>query len=274
MLEGIKHYYEVFKYSAIIALKREMEYSSYRLCWLIMIPLQIFSGVYVLKVILDRIGTLNGWTFGQVAFLYGLGVFSHGLQDMFFIQTRHIESDVIRGNFDRFLVRPLGVFFQFCIGTVNLCGVYDLIPGIIIFLYGCMQVKFQWNIQNIFMLLIVIIGGTLIQAAIYTLTGSIAFWTKKSTVFVGINLELFDKTTQWPMVIYPNWFVRIFSFLIPMGFVSFYPACGFLGISSGISFPMPLEIPVWTLVVGIIWFWLARKFFYTGLQKKYESAGS
>lgn len=274
MLKAVKHYLEVLKYSAVIALKSEMEYISYTLCWLLMIPIQIFSGVYVLKVIMDRVGNLNGWTFGQVAFLYGLGVFSHGLQDMLFIQTRHIEYGIIRGEFDRYLVRPLGVFFQFCIGTVNLVGIYDLIPGVIIFAYGCVQVNFQWSIQNILMLLMVILGGTLIQAAIYTLTGSIAFWTKKSSMFVGVNLQLFDKTTQWPMAIYPHWFIRIFSFLIPMGFVSFYPACGLLKISSGVSFPLPLEFPLWTPLVGLVWFLLARKIFYLGLEKKYESAGS
>ncbi len=274
MLEKVKHYLDVLIFSAILAIKRGMEYISYTFCWLLMIPLEIFSGVYVLKVILDRVGTLNGWSFGQVAFLYGLGVFSHGFQDLFFIQTRHIENHVIQGRFDRFLVRPLGVFFQFCTGTVNFCGFYDLIPGIIIFAYGCKQVDFQWSIQNIFLLILVIIGGTMIQAAIYTLTGSIAFWTKKSAVFVKVNLELFDKTTQWPMAIYPNWFIRIFSFLIPMGFVSFYPGCGFLGISSGVSFPLPLEMAIWTPVVGLLWFILARKVFYLGLEKKYESAGS
>lgn len=274
MLKYIKHYLEVLKYSAVIAIKSEMEYISYTLCWLLMIPIQLFSGVYVLKVILDRVGTLNGWSFGQVAFLYGLGVFSHGLQDLFFIQTRHIEYSIIHGELDRFLVRPLGVFFQFCVGTVNFVGIYDLIPGIIIFAYGCIQVNFRWNIQNIVMLILVIAGGTLIQAAIFTLTGSIAFWTKKSAVFVGINLQLLDKTTQWPMAIYPHWFIRIFSFLIPMGFVSFYPACGLLGISSGVAFPLPLEIPILTPIVGLVWFMLARKVFYIGLKKKYESAGS
>lgn len=274
MREKIKYHWEVFKYYAILALKRECEYSSYLFCWMFMIPIQIFSGVYVLKVIMDRIGLLNGWTFGQVAFLYGLGVFSHGFQDLFFIQTRWIENDVIHGEFDRLLVRPLSVFFQFCIGTVNLCGLFDLIPGLIIFGYGCSVVDFQWTFTNIILLFLVIVGGTLIQAAIYTITGSIAFWTKKSAIFVGVNLEMFDKTTQWPMVIYPKWFIKIFSFLIPMGFVSFYPTCGFLGLSSNIDFPLPVEMAIWTPIVGILWFYIAVKVFNRGLNKKYESAGS
>lgn len=274
LIEKIKHHWEVFQYSAVLAFKAECEYTSYLFCWMFMIPIQIFSGVYVLKVLMDQVGELNGWTFGHVAFLYGLGVFSHGFQDMFFIQTRHIEGCVLRGEFDRSLVRPLGVFFQFCIGTVNLCGIFDLIPGLIIFIYGCVVLQFQWTVTNIVLLLLVIAGGTLIQAAVYTLTGSIAFWTKKSSVFVGVNLALFDKTTQWPMSVYPKWFIRFFSFLIPMGFVSFYPACGFLGIDSGIDFPIPLEMAVWTPVAGIVWFFIAMKVFNFGLRTKYESAGS
>lgn len=287
MIEKIKHHWEVLKYSAILAFKRECEYSSYLFCWMFMIPIEIFSGFYMLKVIMDRVGELNGWTFGQVAFLYGVGVFSHGFQDLFFIQTRWIESDVLEGGYDRMLVRPLGVFFQFCVGTVNLCGLFSLIPGIIIFTYGCIAVEFQWTLANALMLILVVVGGTMIQAAIYTLTGSVAFWTKKSQVLVGVNLQLFDKTTQWPMTIYPKWFIGIFSFLIPMGFVSFYPACGLLGIDSGIewpfaglltggaeSFPLPLEMAVWTPIVGFLWFLLAMKVFQFGLRAKYESAGS
>lgn len=273
-MKKIRHYLQVFQYSAYLAVRREMEYSSYLFCWMFMIPIELFSGVYMLKAIMDRIGTLNGWTFGQVAFLYGLGVFSHGFQDMFFIQTRHIENYVVEGEFDRYLVRPMGVFFQFCTGTVNFCGFFDLIPGIIIFGYGCAQVGFSWNFVNIVNLLLVVAGATLIQAAIYTLTGSVAFWTKKSSIFVSVNLQMFDKTTQWPMSIYPGWFIRLFSFLLPMGFVSFYPACGFLGRSSGIDFPIPLEMAVWTPVVGVVWFVLARKVFLWGLKSRYESAGS
>lgn len=274
MRKKICHYWEVLKYSAGLRLKVELEYSSYLFCWMFMIPLEIFSGIYVLKVVMDRIGMLNGWSFGQVAFLYGLGVFSHGFQDLFFIHTRYIENCIIQGEFDRMLLRPMGVFFQFCSGTFNLCGLFDLIPGLIIFGYGCIEVGFQWTFINIILLLLVIVGGTMIQAAIFTITGSIAFWTKKSSIFVVVNLQMFDKTTQWPMVIYPNWFIRIFSFLIPMGFVSFYPTCGFLGISSGIDFPLPLDMTIWTPIVGIFWFFLAKKFFYLGLETRYESAGS
>jgi len=274
MIDTIKHYLDVFKVSVKLEVASQMEYASYMFCWLLMIPLQGFSGIYVLKTIMTRIDTLNGWNFGQVAFLFGLALLSHGFQDMLFIQTRSIEYIILEGEFDRLLLRPMGVFYQFCISSFNLVGLFDMIPGVIIFLYGCKMVVFIWSPVNILCLVLITFGGTLIRAAVYTITGSIAFWTKKSSIFVDLNLAIFERTTQYPMSIYPNWFIRFFTFVIPIGFVSFYPVSGLLGIHAGNKFPIPLDLVIWSPIVGIICFIAARGIFLLGLNSKYESAGS
>ncbi len=273
-METIKHYLSVFGFSFRMALKAEMEYVSYTFCWLLMIPISCFSGFYVLKVIMEKSGDLNGWTFGQVAVLYGLSMFSHAFQDMFFIQTRGIENKILEGEFDRLLLHPMGVFFQFCTGMANICGIYDLLPGLIIFLYGCHLVEFQWTLLNIVRILIITAGGTLISAAVFTATGAVAFWTKKSGALLDFNLHMIGKTTSYPLNIYPGWFMRFFTFVIPLGFISFYPVCGLLGIESGMEFPLPLELPSVSLLVGIVSFIIGKKIFERGLKSRYESSGS
>lgn len=273
-MKKIKHYLSVFGYAFRMAAKSEMQYISYTVCWMIMIPLSVFSGFYVLKVIMEQAGELNGWTFGQVAFLYGLSMFSHAFQDLLFIQTRWIDETILRGEFDRMLLRPMDVFFQFCAGTANLAGIYDLIPGLVIFFYGCHLAGFQWSLINVLNILIITVGGTLISAALFTVTGTIAFWTKKVGDMVDFNLTIIGKTTGYPLSIYPKVLVNFFTFLIPLGFITFYPACGLLGIESGTSFPLPLELPVLSLVVGMVCFWLGKKFFDYGLKTRYESSGS
>lgn len=274
MIDTLKYYLSIFAISIKLEIASQLEYASYMFCWLIMIPIQGFSGIYVLKTIMSRIDTLNGWNFGQVAFLFGLALLSHGFQDMLFIQTREIEYRILNGEFDRMLLRPVGVFYQFCICTFNLVGIFDMIPGVIIFLYGCKMVGFIWSPINIIILILITLGGTLIRSAVYIITGSIAFWTKKSNIFVDLNLAIFERTTQYPMSIYPNWFIKFFTFVIPIGFVSFYPVSGLLGISTNIRFPIPLDLVIWSPIVGIICFVIARSFFLLGLNRKYESAGS
>ena len=64
------------------------------------------------------------------------------------------------------------------------------------------------------------------------------------------------------------------SFVIPLGFISFYPVCGLLGIESGMEFPLPLELPSVSLAVGIVSFIIGKKIFERGLKSRYESSGS
>lgn len=273
-MEKIRHYFSVFIYDFRLSFIKNMEYVSYTVCWMIMIPLSCFSGFYVLKVIMDSSGSLNGWTFGQVTFLYGLSMFSHAFQDLLFIQTRWIDDAILEGEFDRMLLRPMGVFFQFCCGSANISGIYDLIPGLIIFFYGCHLVDFQWTPGSILSIFVITAGGTMISAALYTITGSLAFWTKKSSMLVDFNLNLISRTTSYPLSIYPKWFARLFTFVIPLGFISFYPVCGLLELDSGMEFPLPVELPVFCLLVGAVCFWIGKKVFEYGLKSRYESTGS
>ena len=114
-------------------------------------------------------------------------------------------------------------------------------------------------------------GATLIRGALFTLTGSIAFWTKRSRSLIEVNLNLLEKATFYPLAIYPFAIQVLFTFLIPIGFISFYPACEFLQKED--RSPLPLEWAIWTPIIGCLFFALAIFVFKKGL-KNYESSGS
>lgn len=236
-----------------------------------MIPIQYFSGVWVLRIIIERFHALNGWEFPQLAFIYGLGLLSHGILVVFFINTWHIDNMVIEGNFDRLLLRPMNVFFQLIASYVNFIGLIDLIPGTIIFLYASHLVGMDWTFVNVIKLILTIIGGVLIRAALFIILGSVSFWTKRSGSLVGFTLTLLERTTMYPMNIYPLILQMILTFLIPIGFISFYPASEFLGKDSG--FNIPLSMALWTPLIGIVCFMISQFIFGLGM-KKYESSGS
>ncbi|MCK4799230.1 MAG: ABC-2 family transporter protein [Spirochaetes bacterium] len=271
MSNTLKHYLSVALCSTRLAIQRQFEYPIFLVSWVIINPLQYFSGVWLLKVLADRFHNLAGWNFPQIAFVYGLGLLSHGLQVVFFIQTWNMERFVVKGEFDRMLVRPMNVFFQFIIRNINLVGFTDMIPGTVIFLYASKQIGFVWNICNIISIIAVLIGGMLIRASIYTIFSSVAFWTYRSRSLITIVYNMMERGTLYPLSIYPRLFQLFFTFIIPIAFISFYPACDFLGQSDRTS--LPLGLVVWTPVVGIIIFWVAIGIFRFGL-KNYESAGT
>jgi ABC-2 type transport system permease protein len=271
MATTMRHYFSVAVCFARLAVQRQLEYPLFLVSWLLMIPIAYFSGLWVLKIITDRFQSLNGWDFSHLAFIYSLGQFSHGLLVVFFITTWYIDSMVIEGTFDRLLLRPMNVFFQLIVSYVNFIGIVDLLPGTILFIYASHLVSFDWSVVNILKLILIVIGGTLIRAALFICLSSVSFWTKRSTSLIGFTLNLLERTTVYPLNIYPLALQMIFTFLIPIGFISFYPASEFLGQSSG--FHIPFSMALWTPLVGIVFFMISQLIFNLGM-KKYESAGS
>ena len=271
MMSAVRHYASVAACFARLAIQRQLEYPLFLISWLLMIPIQYFSGIWMLRIIIDRFQPLNGWAFPELAFIYGLGLLSHGILVVLFINTWHMDSMVIHGQFDRLLLRPMNVFFQLVASYFNFIGLIDLIPGTIIFLYGCHLVGFEWSLVNIGKLALVLVGGVLIRAALYISLGTIAFWTKRNASMVRFAETMLERATMYPLSIYPYLVQALFTFVLPIGFISFYPATDFLRKETG--FEIPLDFALWTPLIGIACFALAQALFKLGL-KNYESSGS
>jgi ABC-2 type transport system permease protein len=270
-MSGVKHYFSVFGYYAKLAIQRQLEYPLFLVSWLLMIPTMYFSGIWMLKIIVDRFQPLAGWSFNDLAFLYGMSLLSHGLVVIFFIPTWGTERTVINGEFDRLLLRPMNVFFQFVTGYFNFIGLIDLIPGTVIFAYAAHSVGFNWSLENMVKLILVVIGGLFIRGSLYTIVGAIAFWTKRSGNLIGMTISMLERTTMYPLTLYPYVVQTVLTFLFPIGFISFYPSENFLGKTE--SLELPLGMAIWTPVAGLVCMSVAYAIFRSGLRK-YESAGS
>lgn len=253
------------------ALQSALEYPANLAGWLLANILQFGIGFATIKFVVEQFGTLKGWDFEELAFLYGLAVLSHGLSVVLFIPTWYLGYLVINGELDIFLLRPLNVLFQFLFMDVNLVGVTDLISGVIIFAYGCIKLNFVWSLPNILSIIAAIIGGTLLRGAIWLIWASRSFWSENRGNFVWHTMQLYDKTTMYPLTIYPRFLQVIFTIMIPLGWITFYPAGAIL--NKELPFYIPFNVPFLTMLIGIAVFSLSCFIFCRGL-KKYESSGT
>ena len=265
------HYLDVTWHVIKMSFMTIIEYPSSIAGWLISNPLQFIMGFAIIKFVVESFGEINGWNYGQLAFLYGLSVISHALSMIFFVQGWFMGWFVIEGDFDRYLTRPLGVLYQFFFTNINIFGITDLIPGIIVFIYGCIKSEVKVTFLFVLAVIIMLIGATLIRGGIYILLGSTSFHTRSAVDFGQYTQEIMDKTTMYPISMYPESMQFILTYLIPIGWVSFYPVSSLLGIENGIG--SGIIVPVITLLVGIAVMLLAGAYFKSGL-KKYESAGN
>ena len=222
MIATIQHYWRVTIVNIRIHLLTILEYPASIAGWALSNPIQFVVGFATIQFVVARFGTINGWGYEQLAFLYGIAVISHALSMIFFVQGWFMGYYVIEGDFDRYLLCPMSVLYQFFFNNFNIIGITDLIPGICVFTYGCVKVGFHWSILAVFELLALIIGATLIRGGIYMMLGTLSFWTKSTNEFSGFTQEFFDKTTMYPLTMYPRALQFILTFLIPIAWVSFY----------------------------------------------------
>lgn len=271
MWDSIRHHLGVGLHSMRMSFQVTLEYPVGYIAWFIMIPAQYFLGIGMLQVMVRSFDSVGGWTFPQLAFLYGLSLLSHGLLVALFIPTWLVERYLVEGAFDRMKLRPLNVYFQFLVRYFNVLGVIDLIPGVTIFVYALAKSGLAWSWENVIALPLVVAGGTLLRAGLYTGVSSIAFWTQRSFSLVGITEHLMRTGTFYPLNIYPLWFGWVLTVLFPVAWIAYFPTKTFLGLDGGLRFPLGAALV--TMGIGLCVFAAGIAIFTLGLRRN-NSSGS
>jgi ABC-2 type transport system permease protein len=271
LLHGISHYLSVGLCFGRLVVQQQIEYPSFLIGWILANGLQWFGGIALIRVITYRFHDLAGWTGPQLTFVFGLAVLSHAIVVVFFLQTWAIGQFILMGEFDRILLRPMNTFFLFMARSVNFVGLTDLLPGLVIFLYGCHSVHLAFTLKNVVWIIILVAAGVLLRLAIYLFFGSLSFWLKNRDSMSFFLQMLIQTGTNYPLSIYPRAVQLILTFVIPVGFISFYPAAGLLGAPSGLHLPGDMTLVAFG--VGLGTFILSYLVFKNGL-KNYESAGN
>lgn len=225
------------------------------------------TGVIFLKLIFNTIPTISGWSFYEILFIYGFAQIPRGIDHVF---TDYIwifsSQTILKGEFDRYLLRPLNPLFQIIAQRFQPDGIGEIIVGVVLVVMSSVKLGINYSFGKILIFLFVIICATLIYTAIKLAVASIAFWVKfaQSYLFMVYQLSSFAK---YPVTIYPNAIKNILTYIIPFAFTGFYPGAYFLGkgnFQTGV---------ILTFVVSIVSIIVAYLIWLKGISV-YESCGN
>lgn len=224
------------------------------------------AGVLFLHLVFQQIPSLQGWTFDELLFIYGFAQIPRGID--------HLLTDnlwlvawrlVINGDFDRYMLRPMNVFFQVIAEKLQPDALGELLIGTIVVVSSIL--KGVIVIDGIHSLLFVIsaLTGALIYTSIKLFFATFAFWIKRSGPFLQLAYEMAD-FAKYPTDIYHKAVQFVITWVIPFAFVAYLPATFFLGKASSAVIGMECGIALlfWCIAYGV---------FSYGIRK-YESAGN
>lgn len=248
-------------------LKRMMEYKSDFIIGIIGFLLGQFFNMLFLWIIFSQIPSLMGWTLEQILFIYGFSLIPKGIDHLLFDNLWAIGHFTVRkGDFDKYLTRPINTLFHVMVERLQIDALGELIIGIALICITLPSVAIEWSFLKILLIIIVIPFATLIYTGIKTATAAIAFWTKRSGN-ITYMFYMVNDFAKYPVTIYNNAVGSIITYIIPFAFTAFYPA----------SYILTGENPIFciggTVIAAVALMTIGILIWNRGVRA-YESAGS
>lgn len=224
------------------------------------------TGIIFLYLIFQQIPSLQGWSLDQLIFIYGFAQIPRGID--------HLLTDnvwlvawrlVVNGDFDRYMLRPMNVFFQVIAEKLQPDALGELLIGTILVVMSVQKGVASLTPLHILLFFISIFAGALIYTSIKLFFASFAFWMKQSGPLLQVAYEMAE-FAKYPTEIYHKVIRFLITWVIPFAFVAYLPASVFLGKGE------PIVIGI-ECVIALL-FWCAAYGLFSYGIKNYESAGN
>ncbi len=247
--------------------KRMMEYKGDFVVGVIGFLMVQCSNLLFLWIIFSQIPDLVGWSVNEVIFIYGFSLIPKGIDHLFFDNLWAIGHFTVRkGDFDKYLTRPVNTLFHVMVEKVQIDALGELIMGIALVCVTLPTLAIEWSVLKVVLAVLVIPFATMIYTGIKTATASIAFWSKRSGNIIYMFYMVND-FAKYPATIYNNAVQWIITYVIPFAFTSYYPAKYILtGENPLYNIGLTVLVSVVIMAIGVL--------VWNKGTKAYESAGS
>jgi viologen exporter family transport system permease protein len=219
----------------------------------------------------QRFGQINGWTLPQMGLFYGMISVSFALTEGALRGFDIFPTLIKSGEFDRLLLRPRALAFQVLGQEVQLMRVGRFSQAVIVLIWSAAKLDIEWTAANLALMSIAIAGGVCLFSGLFVAQATICFWTTESLEIMNCTTYGGVETAQFPVTIYRPWFRAIFTFVIPLATINYFPIQALLRLTD------PLGSTRWiqwiSPMAGVVFLVLCLQFWRFGV-KRYTSTGS
>jgi ABC-2 type transport system permease protein len=227
------------------------------------------TGILFLYLVFEQIPNLQGWSLEQLIFIYGFAQIPRGIDHLFTDNIWMVAWRlVVTGDFDRYMLRPMNVFFQVIAEKLQPDALGELLVGTILVVYSAAQGVVVLDALHIGLFVVSVLAGALIYTSIKLMFASLAFWIKRSGPFLQLAYSMSD-FAKYPTEIYAKALRFVITWVMPFAFVAYLPAGYFLNAGLG-NHPGVVGIEC---AIAVLFWIIAYSVFRKGIRI-YESAGN
>jgi len=259
-MTSIRRYARLYRLLFAQYLKARLSYRADFLVSLVFMFLWFLPSFFSVVVLFANIPSLAGWSLEELVFVYGFYMLAMVPNGVFFQNVWQLPWQVRRGDFIKYYFRPLNMMFYYMTEIIDVNSLNSIPVGLALMAWASFKLGIAWTAARIAGTLVLLASASLVVCALMLASASTAFWLTNSHSLLSLASRI-RENARYPMTIYGGAMRLVFSALVPLGFIAFYP-------SQWILRPEEAGILPWlTPVAGIASFALACLVWSKGTRK-------
>lgn len=251
-----------YRYSIL----KELEYRVNFLSSMFMSLFWLVWGIVGVSIFFLHRDKMGDWTFPEVLMVVGLFTFFNGVMESLLRPNVGAVIEQIRdGTFDFVLTKPVNSQFIASLRNIVVWRLVDIIIGIAVIVYALRQLHVTPTLVQIGFFLVMLASGTAIVYSIWLMMVSLSFWFVKIDNITELFYAFYE-AGRYPVTIYRGAVRVLLTFIVPIAFITTFPASALLG-----------RIDQTTTIIGLAFalgsFILSNRFWSFALRY-YSSASS
>ena len=262
----LRFYLRIYRKVLVQDLKSKMSYRSDFIISLIGMLFTNISGFITFWILFQNFPSINGWGYYEMMFLYGFSLTSLTPVQCLFDHNWQLRIYVYSGDFIKYCFRPINLFFYFQSEVFDIKGLGQLVFGIGTIAYSWSHMSLSFDVLMLLKLIVFLITASLVMIALQTAAAAACFWIQNSFYILDLAFR-FKDYAKYPVTIFNSVFRFIFTFIMPIAFIAYYPSLVILR-------PDAVPLLSWlSPVFGVLFFIIAYKIWMFGAMR-YSGTGS
>ncbi len=246
-------------------LKSQLEYKSSFILTCIAQLLTLSLSSFMVFILMDKFNFLDSYNIYELMLSISIVQFGFSFSECFFRGFDKFADVIKKGSLDLMLIRPRNIYIQVFGSNIDFTKISRVIGALILFIIVIIQMNSVSGIGVVYLCLLLVFSS-LIYMALFIFSACFCFKNVEGLEFINIFTDGSREFGQYPMGLFKREVILVFTFLIPIACVNYYPISYILGKSNNIWYLVSPLLCIFPLLISIVTF--------NRCIKHYEGTGS
>jgi ABC-2 type transport system permease protein len=224
--------------------------------------LQIGAELIGVWTIFTNTHSLRGWSVPHMLVLVGVyRLVAGGIRMSIVPNMRRVFEDIREGTLDFVLLKPVGSQFLVSIREFVVWRIADVLLGLTLSLIGCVMLLGRVPAGAAAVFVVMLAASFAIVYSIWLMLATLCFWFVRIQNIEMVFWNVFE-AGRFPIAIYRPWVQWVLTFIVPLAFITTFPA----GALFGNAAMLPRSAPLTAIVAAAVLLVLSNRFWTFGLR--------